>query len=171
MRRAGAGRCHGKARRADRNGLHRDSETHCGGPGEQAVEPTARRGHRVHVSRGAGFDACGPLFGRRKQFEREAIASDAKRGVVFGLGAVGRSLLDRSRHIGGELYLFPKFSPLAVLGVAFRLAGSLAGGALFGLLGFDRDHGGAQLALQVRGAGLNSVEFGAMFVGKRIDAR
>ena len=171
LRRAGARRGHGIGRGADRNAFHRDAEARGGRAGEQPVEPTARRGHRVHVSRGAGFDAGRALFGRRKQFEREAIASDAKRGVEFRRGAVRAALFDCGRDVRAEFHLGAQFGPLAGLGIAFRLAGSLAGGALFGLLGFDRDRGGANLALKISGAALDRIKLGAMFVGKRIDAR
>ena len=54
--------------------------------------------------------------------------------------------------------------PLAGLGIARRSVARRAGLALFGFLGFDRAGGGAQLALQVRGAGLDCVQLGPRLV-------
>ena len=114
--------------------------------------------------RSARIDAGRALFVRRKRFDRKTISANAKRGVVFVLDAVGRSLLDRSRHIRGELYLGSKFGPLARFRVAFRRTGGSTSGALLGFLGLGRDRGGAQLALKIGRALFDSIEFAAVFI-------
>ena len=60
----------------------------------------------------------------------------------------------------------PKLDPIALFGVRLGRGTRLG----FALLVLKRDHGGANLALKVRRAAFDGVEFGALLVGQLIDA-
>ena len=156
---------------ADRNAFHRDADALGGGAGEQAIHPTARHRRGIDARNCPVLDARGPLFGRRQQFQREAVAGDPNGFVVFGLSTGRAALFDRRRDIPGELHLAPQLDALAVLGIARRGFAGRAGRALFGLLGLNRRGGGADLAFKIGDAGLDRVQLGSRFVGERVDNR
>ena len=140
-------------------------------PANSRSSPRPRHGCGVNGRCRAVLGACGALFGRGEQFERETVSANADGVVVFGLGAVGAALFERRRYIAGQLHLGAQLGALAVLGVANGSVARRAGRALFGFLGLDRDGRSAKLALQVRGAGLDSVQLGARFVGQIVGDR
>ena len=164
LRRRRARRGDGVTGLPDRNRFHRDSDGLGRGAGEQPVQPRPRHGRGVD---GRCRAVLGALLGRRQQFQREAIAGDAERLVEFGLGAVRAALFDGGGDIGAETHLAAEIGALAVLGVAFRLPGRIAGGALFGVLSVDGALRGAKLAFEVGRPRLDPVQFGAGFVGER----
>ena len=157
-------RCDGVTGRADRNRFKRDADALGSGAGEQSIQPRPRRRRGVDARNCPVLDARGPLFGRRQQFQRKAVAADPDGLVVFGLGTDRAALFDCRRYIAAEPHLGAQLGARAVLAIARRGVAGIAGGALFGFLILNRRGGGADLAFQVRGVVFDCVEFGSRFV-------